>query len=537
MSNVSLPTETSQGRAWVEKYLHPPSVTKSDFVACPDNNLNPVTTLNFETITNIPLSCTIGATIHPIDEVFFLQTTGARVISFVFVRSIGFNGGEWFQHPQQPAILNDSYNFLSNWDSDVSMQRMSYKSCTYYLNSTAFNDQGTVTIAQTRPDIYNFITSALPPLPPPPPPTTDVFQPTPYDHVDIDFDNVHFVRRLNGEFDYNAQVIDLGDISGASNSGAYVPSTPTQIQQSSPRAVTHLARQGAFVPQHWSQPINRFYNNDDNGTGSTNSLIQTFVRFTTSDRSQHTVRLYLKNQADGNIPVVDTLDNCADTTWSDFTFSFVYFSALSTQPALSTILISPAYITVKSIYGIEVQPRVKSSLVFFQENSPIPDDRALHVAAAIVHQKPDGFPSSANDFGSILGLVTTFAPKVFDWLSHAFSKPAVPTIAPVRRKKASRIPTRNGTARPLPAVRNDSSKQLAQLTRAVNNMTLMRNAPVRAKQRRVRVDKSLIVPRANYQAALNRVQNVKLANTSRIPRPSGIPTIKTNLPKKFSNRL
>ena len=153
--NVS---ETAAGKAWLEKYLHPPSVQKPAFVATPDNNISPVTTLNFETVNNIPLTATIGSgstsrTLN-LTDAFFLQTTGARVVSYVFVRSPGYNSGNWFQHPQTPAITNDSYDFVNNWGSDVSMQRLSYKSCTYYLNATSFNDQGTVTIAQARPAVF-----------------------------------------------------------------------------------------------------------------------------------------------------------------------------------------------------------------------------------------------------------------------------------------------------------------------------------------------------------------------------------------------
>nr|WAY16492.1 hypothetical protein [Hepelivirales sp.] len=409
--NVS---ETAAGKAWLEKYLHPPSVQKPSFVATPDNNISPVTTLNFETVNNIPLTATIGTgpssrTLN-FTDVFFLQTTGARVVSYVFVRSPGYNSGNWFQHPQTPAITNDSYDFVNNWGSDVSMQRLSYKSCTYYLNATAFNDQGTVTIAQARPAVFVYQGTHPPPI--------DVSQ------------------RVEGEFDYNCQILDVGDVSGSGQSGEFVPSTPTQVQQSNPKAVTHLAREGAFVPQHWSQPTNRFWNNADTGNGSDHDLVQTYIRFTMADKSEHTVRLFNKMNADGSIPDEGqvTLDNAADTPWCDFTVAYVYFSALSVSPVLGQTIVSQPYITVKSIYGVEVQPFPKSSFTFFQQTPPIPDDRAIHIAAGIVHQKPDGYPSSANDLGSIFGLVTKFAPKVFNWLTNAFNANS-PKEKKVKEKK------------------------------------------------------------------------------------------------------
>lgn len=400
----AIPSETAAGKAWLEKYLHPPSVQKSSFVSTPDNNISPVTTLNFETINNIPITGVISGTTYNFSDVFFLQTTGARVVSYIFVRTPFYNSGEWFQHPQYPAIINDSYDFLHNWGADVSMQRMSYKSCTYYLNATAFNDQGTITIAQSRPAFYAFQSSTIPPT----------------QRLSDDFLNTTEVfRRDNAEFDYNGIVLDMGDVSGAGVSGEFVPATPTQVQQSNPKAVTHLARLGAFVPQHWSQPTNRFYNNSDTGNGSEVDLCQPFIRFITADKSEHTIRLFCKNKPDGTIPE-PTLDNCGDTVWSDFTVAYVYFSALSIPSAIGQQIVAPAFITVKSVYGIEVQPHVKSAFVFFQQTPPVPDDKAIHIAAGIVHQKPDGYPSSANDFGSILSLVSTFAPKVIGWLSNAF---------------------------------------------------------------------------------------------------------------------
>lgn len=444
MSNVKIPTETAAGKAWLEKYLHPPSVPDSTFVATPDNNISPVTTLNFETVTNIPLSGRIGVETFNINEVFFLQTTGARVISYVFVRSPTHGNGEWFQHPQFPAIVNDSYDFLHSWGADVSMQRMCYKSCTYYLNATAFNDQGTVTIAQTRP---NYFTSQVTTIPP-------------QSGVDSLEGCVFSPRHVNGEADYNAQLYDIGDISGQGVLGSFVPASPTQVQQSNPKAVTHLAREGAFVPQHWSQPTNRFYNTPDNGNGSELDLVQTFIRFISADKSEHTLRLYNTMMPDGSIPVAPTLDQCSDTAWTDFTTGYVYFSALSVSPILGQTIVSNAYITVKGVYGIEVQPCVKSAFTFFQQSPPIPDDRAIHIAAGIVHQKPDGYPSSANDFGTIAALAMRYAPKVISWLSNAFSANKTPEKKkePVKPRPMTKpAPIRRG-----PVITEVSSEQWRQ---------------------------------------------------------------------------
>jgi hypothetical protein len=409
-------TETPAGRAWLEKYLHPPSVQKSSYSGIPDNNMSPITTLAFETINNIPTSFVQSGTTYQASDMFFLQTTGARVVAYVFVRTPTFANNLWVQHPQFPAILNDSYDFGGNWGADVSMQRMAYKSCTYYLNATSFNDQGTVTIAQTRPAIFTFQGAVLPPSNS----ASDVSRVKSLNAASFEQVGKPIPRAsaLNNEYDYNSQIFDIGDVSGNGSVGQYMPASPTQVQQSNPRATTHMARLGAFVPQHWSQPTNRFYNNPDTGNGSQTDLTQSLIRFIDNTGLEHTVRLWSKLNADGTEPTIPTIDNATDTTWTDFTFAYVYFSGLTVS---TDALIGNAYITVKSLYGIEVQPNIKSSFVFFQNNPPVPDDRAVHMAAAMVHQVPDGYPSSANDFGSIISLAAKYVPKVVSWLSNAFS--------------------------------------------------------------------------------------------------------------------
>jgi hypothetical protein len=510
MNNATLPSETAQGRAWLEKYLHPPSVARSNFVSCPDNNLNPVTTLNFETVTNIPLSCTIAANHYNIDEVFFLQTTGARVVSYVFVRLAGQSEREWIQHPQYPAIVNDSYDFVYNWGNDVSMQRMSYKSCTYYLNSTSFNDQGTVTIAQQRAPFFNAQTPVLPPVESEPANVADSLS-----------------WKIRGEFDYNKQLIDMGDVSGQSVSGQFVPASPTQVQQSSPRATTHLARLGAFVPQHWSQPINRFYNNVDTGNGSPTDLVTSFIRFLQQDESEHTVPLFVKNNPDGTVPAKLTLTNTGDTPWSDFTVAHVYFSALSVSPTLGQTIVSAPYITVKCVYGIEVQPHTKSSLVFFQQVPPVPDDKAIHVAAGIVHQKPDGYVSSANDFGSILSLVTKFAPPVINWLSNAFGANAA-------KKEEKAVESVKGRIRP-PRNYNKEKNRIAQLEKQIAQLHIQRRRP--KKQQTMQIP---VVTKRYQQLMANKAKHSNNGGTrrqSKIPLPTTKPAMSAFKPNVSMNQM
>jgi len=514
---MSIPTESAAGKAWVEKYLHPPSVPRSSYAGTPDNNMSPITSLEFETVNNIPTVFTVGAVTYQASEMFFLQTTGASVVAYVFVRCPTYLKNEWSQHPQYPAIVNDSYDFLQNWGSDVSMQRMAYKSCTYFLNATAFNDQGTVTIAQARPAFFTFSGGKIPPESPYL--TDDSFEVLPT--------KPH--RRIDGEFDYNSQILDMGDVSGPGFTGAYMPSTPTQVQQSNPKAVTHMAREGAFVTQHWSQPTNRFWNNTDIGNGSQFDLVQTWLRFIQDDHSEHSIRLYTKFE-NGAIPEKPTLLNAADTVWTDFTVAYVYFSGLTVGG--TTNAVGNAYITVKSMYCIEVQPHLKSSFVFFQNSPPVPDDRAIHVASAVTHQVPDGFPASANSFASILGLVAQYAPTVVNWINNAFkaNAPAEKAVEKVVEKVVKEKPL---IKRPPAKTKPAPAKPFSKPKPSANMQLRIKDLERQLAQNRV----SKAMSTGRYTSANNTKRTpYPYAGSTRPPTP--MQSFKNNTPRRrFSTRL
>jgi hypothetical protein len=213
-----------------------------------------------------------------------------------------------------------------------------------------------------------------------------------------------------------------------------------------------------------------FYNNTDIGNGSNYDLTQCWSRFTTNDGEEKTIRLFTKPSATGEVPSIPTLDNCSDTVWTDFTWAYVLFSGLSAPSIGTQTLVSTPYVTVKCVYGVEVQPFPKSSFVFFQNPAPIPDDRAIHAAAGIIHQKPDGYPSAANDFGSILGLVTKFAPTVINWLSSAFGSKSEKHVSPPATDKSKAERQCSKTKK---AVVNDVLKgRISQLTKDVAKLRM-----------------------------------------------------------------
>jgi hypothetical protein len=93
-----------------------------------------------------------------------------------------------------------------------------------------------------------------------------------------------------------------------------------------------------------------------------------------------------------------------------------------TVPSGSTISTTGVpYISIKTILGLEVQPRISSSMRPFMEQLPFPDDAAIEIASVLIREKPDSLPAAANDLGQIFDSITNYAPKVFDFFKGIFS--------------------------------------------------------------------------------------------------------------------
>jgi len=214
---------------------------------------------------------------------------------------------------------------------------------------------------------------------------------------------------------------------------------------------------------------------------------------------------------------------------------------LSVSPSAATPLVSNAYITVKSVYGVEVQPHVKSSFTFFQQTPPIPDDRAIHIAAGIVHQKPDGFPASANDLGSIIALAATYAPKIIGWLSNAFSankekavvKEAVKEEVDetIRQYPPARMPA--GVVSRIPMPRASLLPRVAQTSRSIGKLTRgfnrfgFRQPPQQQLQ-----PITLNATRRNLRRRRRRVANFAAQPQGVAAQPFQMTTIQPNMPRR-----
>jgi len=471
--------ETPAGAAYVKKVCHPPTIIPQEFEGTPDASAPNIVNIEMKGETNhppillLPSSATATIASNP-SSMLFMTPSGAFVGSYVFM----LNGTQWIQPANEtnpiaghPALSQSSpsasktagYN-LGNLASDASMLRTTYKSNTFYLNATAFNDQGTVTVAKFKPSTFTGVT-----------PTQLI------DQLSTDEEKIALARMLpswptNWESDdyevlerevkgikkpvikkelpspnydtvFYIQFVDFGPFAGTAASSGLVnvftsyiyqttgilPNTAGDLMNLSPKATTRPAKDGAFVVQ---QPINTVttwssMNTPVDSTGQTNpsGLTYSFMRwYNTTTKAAVFVPLYNYNQQTVAANVGYPYACTADTPWNNLDWSFTLFEGLTVPSVVGTTLSSVPYITAKCYVGMEIQTRPSGSLESFQRLLPLPDPRALQMATGIFHARPDSLPSAANDAGSLAAAILPHVPTAVKWLKNIFGKKKVKKV-------------------------------------------------------------------------------------------------------------
>lgn len=155
---------TKAGSVMVRKILHPPP--SKDNVGF--QGITDMTTVNqvnmaleaetTEILARIKYAVDGAVSTFNSRAILFLSLSGARNSTYIFIRT---PDGSWAQpvdgtgllsQPTPPAVINAGYPF-QNWVQDVARHRTAYKSESFYLNATGFNNQGMVTNAQFTPAI------------------------------------------------------------------------------------------------------------------------------------------------------------------------------------------------------------------------------------------------------------------------------------------------------------------------------------------------------------------------------------------------
>lgn len=315
---VSIKTKTAAGAAYVAKVTHPPASKSDDFRGVPDCSAPNVVHLELKAEDNFPPILTLATgsdttVTTNTSSMLFLQTSGNSTATYCFLG----NGQDWCQPFGQnatvtepaidqvckPASRFNGYNF-SNFTQDCAAKRTTYKSTTYYLNATNFNNQGTVTIAKFKPTIYG--ADSLP-----------SYYRTITDEEVIKMHKVlpskwklaieqHIKanKKVGTEADLhraaveaigtsyvvqifyapsNGVIVDLPNSSMAKLVNV-LPQNAGQLLQSSPKSVSMPAKDGAFVVQQPIDPVQLWTNNADTSSsvppvvGVNDGLVACFIK-------------------------------------------------------------------------------------------------------------------------------------------------------------------------------------------------------------------------------------------------------------------
>jgi len=506
LEGATITTPTTAGAAYVNKVTHPPSPMTGEYRGRPDCSQPNVVLMELKSEVNIPpiltfpTSATAVKTVNP-SSVLLLQSSGALVSNYIFhyLSDSATTASGWVQPVGQPAVSGSQpavsqvcsgctnfsgYNF-GNWASDVGSFRQTYKSSTYYLNATEFNDQGTVTTAKFKPDIIqgtNLTTYLLS--------LTGDSQRNLADAIRVSIANNNVSRR-EGEkirFTDGYEIIDPTAPSGAipyqfvdftnpAGSGGTLPFSTTlswntvlplnasQLLTSSPKAATRPAKDGAFVvlqQEDEVMPWISVYNSSGASVVVPTGLLLSFMRFSVGSTLGY-VPLFSTNPTSTTSFTPFT----GEVQWGSLDWSITIFEGLTVPTTVGTVLSSVPYITSKAFVGLEIQPKIGSSLVTFQRSLPLPDPDAIKMAVGIMHARPDSLPASANDLASIASTALKFIPSAVTWLKDLFGAPRQKAKAMKQARDFVKPKTDN---RPRQQNSNRLEKQIANLTNQVSRL-------------------------------------------------------------------
>jgi hypothetical protein len=509
INGTQITCSTEAGAAYVKKVTHPPCVIPNEYCGIPDSASPNIVMMetkgegNFPPIITYPITSSATLTANS-QKMLFLSPSGSKVASYVFNYVYSTAGTGWVQAINFPANstiypavsnicgvaqTNGGYNF-ANFSNDYTSIRSSYKSETFYLNATNFNDQGTVATAKFKPNIIHATSSVE---------LLSLHKDCPRSQANLakcllsmgikpklntSTGEYHIIgpnddKLQSGDypFDYAYQIIELDNISAQANNGggafpfvsspmwainSLLPATTTDVLNMSSKSSTRPARDGSFVVHQHVDDISSFVSNPSlNLTGGTlppgalNGNVICLIRGLITGGSGNSVYAYAPLYSDptygspssSSYPYYQTMD----TPWNNLDWSVTLFDGLTLPSTTGTTLSSVPYVTIKSYAGLEGQVSIYSSLRPFQRVLPPPDRLALDCATTIFHARPDDLPAAANDLASIGSTIVKFIPTAIEWIKDLFGKkkeappppsPVKPKQPPVKRRSRSRTPQR-----------------------------------------------------------------------------------------------
>lgn len=436
---TSCQASTASGAAWCRKYEHPPAATPAEYSGIPDANNTPSVRTEYRTVQDVQTYSTTAGP-PPVttnyNKVTFLQLPSAIAPLVTFKYD---TAGNRVQLPED-VVHNSSISTRAHL-GNFSSGRLAYKSCTYTLNATDFNNQGTVSCAQFRPNVTNYVFELL---------AKHVRQHAHPRHAE---DVLRRLRKPKPNPDDDIEIIDrlestridprsapVGDSYLVVKVGK-IPVNSTDVAQLSPNSVVNPAREGAFVVQRFSQPTTPYHEYALGNSAAPSATFPTIGRQVLLEiqdpaNAQQSQFLIINDNyyaSTGNT-VLEEVD------YFDFTCAWVHFEGLSVQPASSSATtVTPPYITTKSITGLEAQAMPNGEFMVFQENCAIPDAKALEFSSITTHAKLDALPARYNFWGALGSAILTAAPTIVSTLKSVFGKKETPAEAKTTKSSIDQL--------------------------------------------------------------------------------------------------
>nr|AFR11848.1 ORF2 [Hepelivirus] len=403
---IDVECETSSGRAWLAKYLHPPTEEVAGYCGYPDRNTLSTVQLHYRGEKEIPLQCHKGdfkTPNGPANRYLHLFHWGAAAPGIGFWYDQDGNNPN-FDPSVQSQILNKQYD-PANWDRDLSKVRHCYGSVSIYQDETAFSNRGVITVANFRPDYIELIQ--------PPAATAKEYITTLASKLGCDIKTLKLPREwykpnMKPMHNEGYEVIygpreDNLQLNPPEKTKIYIvntiPKDESDLLNLSRKAYSGMLRDGAFVTSRLTQDVNLYkpaasYNNVNIYVRDINELMLFQAYDSQSSR----------------IP---------DWADEDFAFTFVMYSQLRSGGDQQQF--SANHILFKWYNGFEGDVTTGSSLSTFTGACAMEDMMALRLANNVLHNAPDANVVATNSWATLAKLAMQLAPQAIEWLGNVFS--------------------------------------------------------------------------------------------------------------------